>query len=94
MDSGDELRPLTVMLSGHKLRKLAEIARSRDTTAPELAHSVIQVWLLKEHPPRTPEEYEREAKDGWGDLRRLWRQIFKQIWRNILYSLKRLIRAR
>ena len=94
MESDEGLKPLTVMLSGHKLRKLEEIARLRNTTAPELAQGVIQVWLLREYPPRTPAEYEREAKDGWRDLRRLWKQIFKQIWRNVLYSLRRLILAR
>ena len=94
MDSNEELKPVTVMLSSHKLRKLEEIARLRNTTAPELAQSIIQVWLLKEYPPRTREEYEREAKDGWVDLRRIWEQIFKQIWRNIVYALKRLIAAR
>jgi hypothetical protein len=94
MNSNEELKPVTVMLSGHKLHKLEEIASLRNTTVPELAQSIIQIWLLKEHPPRTPEEYESEAKDGWVDLRRIWKRIFKQIWRNIVYSLKRLIAAR
>lgn len=71
MGSDEGLKHLTVMLSGHKLRKLEEIARSRNTTVPELAHSIIQLWLLKEYPPRTPEEYEREAADSRRDLRRL-----------------------
>ncbi len=94
MESDEGLKPLTVMLSGHKLRRLEEIARVRNTSAPELAHSIIQVWLLKEYPPRTPDEDEREVRDSWRDLRRIWKQIFKQVWRNIVYSLKRLILAK
>ncbi len=94
MDSDEELKPLTVMLSAHKLRKLEELARLRNTTVPELAHSIIQIWLLKEYPPKTPEEYEREASDGWRDLRRAWAKLFRVLWHRFLNSLKSILVAR
>jgi hypothetical protein len=91
MDSDEELKPLIVMLSSHKLRKLEELADLRDTTMSELAHNIIQLWLLKEYPPRTPEEYERETRDGWKDLRRKWAGLFWILWRRLLHSIKRMV---
>ena len=88
MDSNQELKPLTVMLSEHKLHRLEELAQLRKTTVPELAHSIIQIWLMKEYPPKTPEEHDREARDGLRDIGRSLAELIRVLWRRFVHSLK------
>lgn len=81
--STEELQKITIALPKHRVEKLEEIARERNSSVTEEAERMIRLSLLRHYPQGTKEEIDRESKEEWKELGHIWREIFRTFFRRV-----------
>lgn len=83
---------ITLSLSQPMLERLEEMARASGVTAEEKAETMLNLALMKDYQPKTPEEYRSMSEENKKKFSRMMWEMTRVMYRNLFRAVLRRIK--